>query len=543
LLLLDGLDEVAREHQESCVESINRFAKEFGFPGIAVCCRLQQYGDLNVKLSLNGAICLRPLSDAQIDSYVKDAGADLAGLRTAIQQDESIRELARSPLMLNLMCITYRGYEPESLASREKPEDRSNHLFTTYIDKMFAKRGTSELTYSREKTLGWLSWIARRLYERSQAMFLIEGLQPSCLCGRRQRWAYLALFSVTLGVLMGFASIAHRGAGTFNEVVDPQNFAFLRPREWIMWLTVTPAWVLAYSWIENLGIRSGKPFLERAPAGMWRAAVKCVVSASIWLIVAWSAATLVLLDGNLTWDVLPAPFYWSGVALSIVLGALGRNRSVSYSIRTIETFRWSIKDAQRGALLGFIFGAIIGTPILVFEELRQKMPDASSWWIPILGFAIVGLGTGAMFGGLKPHVNDSKTTPNQGIRLSSRSSVLMALNAIWLVAIAAFIANAGGYVYTPNPAWTLNGMGVPMLGNFVGLFTVLILWFGGLDVVKHYVLRAVLSMSGNTPWNLARFLDQVQDLNLMQSAGNAYIFVHRRLRDFLATGSRVNTPE
>ena len=56
-----------------------------------------------------------------------------------LQQDSVIEELARSPLMHNLMCLAYRGYEAENSAGRETSIDRSAHLFTNYIDRMFKK--------------------------------------------------------------------------------------------------------------------------------------------------------------------------------------------------------------------------------------------------------------------------------------------------------------------------------------------------------------------------------------------------------------------
>jgi hypothetical protein len=78
---------------------------------------------------------------------------------------------------------------------------------------------------------------------------------------------------------------------------------------------------------------------------------------------------------------------------------------------------------------------------------------------------------------------------------------------------------------------------ISVLGGFLYLFTALFLWFGGLDVLKHYVLRLVLTASGQTPWNLARLLEQARGLNLMQRVGSAYIFVHRRLLEHLAASA------
>ena len=147
-----------------------------------------------------------------------------------------------------------------------------------------------------------------------------------------------------------------------------------------------------------------------------------------------------------------------------------------------------------------------------------------------LGFATEGLALGGILGGLKPHVAETKTLPNQGIRLSLRMAVLVALNAVWLAAIVMIFVNSATKY---GEEWAQLG-----LSFFFASFTTLFLWFGGLDVIKHYVLRAVLSASGQTPWNLGRFLDQARGLNLMQRVGSAYIFVHRRLLEHLAASGQ-----
>ena len=149
LLLLDGLDQVGEARRTSCVEAINRFIREIGLPGLAVCCRSDQYQELSVKLALNAAISLRPLTDAQIDGYVQDAGAALGGLRSALCDDPALRELARSPLMLNLMCLAYRDHSAQELRGGGSEGDRPRHLFATDIDRMFARRGKPELAYPR----------------------------------------------------------------------------------------------------------------------------------------------------------------------------------------------------------------------------------------------------------------------------------------------------------------------------------------------------------------------------------------------------------
>ncbi|MDH5621709.1 MAG: NACHT domain-containing protein, partial [Gammaproteobacteria bacterium] len=403
LLLLDGLDEVKGEHRAACVEAINRYGKETGLPGMVVCCRLEQYEELPVKLTLNGAICLRPLTDAQIDAYVEEAGAELAGLRTALRQDRVLQELARSPLMLNLMCLAYRGYGAENLAGLETPQDRTKHLFTTYIDLMFKKRGKAALAYPRERTLGWLSWLARRLSERNQAMFLIEDLQPGWLTNGSQRWMYLAVFSLVVGLLLGFVNIAYYGAGYYDRSYASTQKLFLQPGEWIAWLTALPLWLLVFGWIEGFGSSSGRPLLEHVASGIQRAAVKGLVSASLWSLVAWAAVAILCFLRELPFDlVLLQHLLWNGVAFALLAGAMGRNRSIYYSINTVESLRWSLGNAWQGAILGLLGGLLVGSALPFLSSLGDR------WWIPFLGFAIVGLGIGGILGGLKPHVLQTK---------------------------------------------------------------------------------------------------------------------------------------
>ena len=533
LLLLDGLDEVKGEHRAACVEAVNRYAREIGLPGMVVCCRLEQYEELKVKLNLNGAICLRPLTDAQIDTYVEEAGAELGGLRAAFGQDSGLLELARSPLMLNLMCLAYRGYGAENLAGRETSEDRTKHLFSTYIDLMFKKRGTAELAYPRERTLGWLSWIARRLSGRNETMFLIEDLQPDWLPTGAQRWAYLAGLSVLLGLLIGGANI-----GYWLESLQPGQG--LQEGESVLWLTAMPVWCLAFGWIEGLGSRSGLPFLERVSPGIPRAAAKGLIAAALWLPVALAATWW--------WEGAAAEYVvrhllWAGIAIALVFGAAGRDRSINFSIKTVESLRWSLGNAWRGALLGLLGGSLVGGVVYIpgVYDLGGKN------LIFLVGFATVGLGLGATLGGLKPYVFEGKTLPNQGMRLSLRMAALMGLHAVWLIAIVmgfwllGFAEHSEGIGFfeitnSKSPSNTA-------LRLFVPMFAVIFLWFGGLDVIKHYLLRAVLGASGQTPWNLARFLEQARGLNLMQRVGSAYIFVHRRLLEHLASSGKEDEGE
>ncbi|MGZ8230985.1 MAG: DUF4062 domain-containing protein, partial [Burkholderiales bacterium] len=514
LLLLDGLDEVKQENRAACVSAINHYTREIGLPGLTVCCRIEPYEELDAKLALNGAVSLRPLTNAQIDTYVEESGAALAGLRSALSTDSALQELARSPLMLSLMCLAYRDHGADDLAAQGSPTDHARHLFATYIDRAFAKRGKAELAYPREQTLAWLSWIAGRLSERNQTMFLIEDLQPDWFSTRLQRWAYLAIVSLVLGLVIGFVNISYWSTSALVA-----NDSGLDQGEIILWLTAMPAWFLAIGWAEGIG--AGRPLLERVPAGVQRAAVKALVCSVALALIAFTAAMLFSrVDNRALLNLM-----WAGVPIILLLAAKGANRSINFSVKTIDSVGWSPRIAWRGALLGLLGGLAVGAfaflPGFDFEKLAQAKK-----WIFCLGFGTVGMALGGLLGGLEPRVFKGKTEPNQGIRFSLKMAVLMGLNAVWLVAIVWLFARFGGFD---------NAAGLEaVLGYVAAMFTALFLWFGGIEVLKHYVVRFVLTASRQVPWNLSRLLDHARDLNLMQKVGNGYIFVHRRLLEHLA---------
>jgi NADH:ubiquinone oxidoreductase subunit len=80
LPLLDGLDEVAAEHREACVDAINQFRREHGLLPIAACSRIADYESLGTKLRLRTAVQVQPLTKRQVKDYLARVGEPLLGL-------------------------------------------------------------------------------------------------------------------------------------------------------------------------------------------------------------------------------------------------------------------------------------------------------------------------------------------------------------------------------------------------------------------------------------------------------------------------------
>ena len=219
--LLDGLDEIATSMQPDCVTAINAFIEELNPPGLVVCCRLNEYRWLPERLKLNGAICLEPLSSEEVSKYLAESGPKLAALREAVNTDSVLQELTQTPLMLSIMSLASQGTGGDELVGQKanSPEERQKHIFGLYVEQMFQRKGKASVVFPKEKTMSWLSWLAGKMKEHSQSVFLVEGLQPNWLGTRAKRVGYgtvvalsVLLISVLISVL-SFGLIFGRSSG------------------------------------------------------------------------------------------------------------------------------------------------------------------------------------------------------------------------------------------------------------------------------------------------------------------------------------------
>ncbi len=204
LLLLDGLDEVSPPRRQSCVQAINQFIGCHGATEIVVCSRIKEYEILSNSLKFQGAIFIQPLTFDQIQTYLYRAGIELAAVKTALQADTTLQELAKSPLMLNIITFAYQGMPMTNLPGMSL-EERRQHLLDRYIQRMFERRNANP-KYSKEKSMRWLSWLAKNLSQQSQTVFLIERMQPSWLSNKWQKKLYflMTLLSfIVLGAVWG----------------------------------------------------------------------------------------------------------------------------------------------------------------------------------------------------------------------------------------------------------------------------------------------------------------------------------------------------
>ncbi len=220
VLLLDGLDEVAADARDACVRAINAFRETHG-AGIVICSRTADYAELVERLNLSRAVEIQPLTPAQIDAYLSDERLQLAAVRQAIAADDALRELATTPLMLNVMAVAYRGRPYGELLPRlNSPDERRAHLYDAYIAAMFRRHPLErddaaadfEADYTAAQALCWLRFIAGQLTRQNETQFFIEDLRPEWLPARREGVLARISGGILASIVFSAAYISNFGA-------------------------------------------------------------------------------------------------------------------------------------------------------------------------------------------------------------------------------------------------------------------------------------------------------------------------------------------
>ena len=170
--LLDGLDEVAEEHQQACAKAINDFRTERGATRMVVCCRTVDYERLRKPLRTYGTLTIQPLTRKQVEDFLARAGEPVAAVRAALAADFLFGELIQSPLLLSIAVLAYRNAPIGAVATGDDSRQLRDRLFTTYVRTMLTRRCNDR--YSAWQTVRWLAFLANRVKPGNQTVFTPE---------------------------------------------------------------------------------------------------------------------------------------------------------------------------------------------------------------------------------------------------------------------------------------------------------------------------------------------------------------------------------
>jgi hypothetical protein len=499
VLLIHGLDRVEPEHQDACVRAINDFVMDWDPVQIVVCSRTSEYEALKPpRLKFQGAIELQSLTSQQVDAYLAAAGPELAALRAALEDDWMLRELARSPLYLNIMSDIYRGGSVETVQPLSSIEARRKEIWVDYVDCAFDRRG-GEQPYTRKQVESWLTWLAQKMKEHKQDLFLVERMQLEWLSTEAQRRLYILGSWLVTGLAFGlptslaFGLAFAQGVGLTDGLVSGLAFGL------------------------SLGLLGGLAFFGLVRRLIFALALGLTAGLAMGLAVG-------LAFGPIRGLVFGAIAAAAGLASGLLPSALTTDRT---RIKVVEILSWSWSRAIFGLVIGATAALAAGAAVGLLIGLTNGL-SAGLFFGFFIGPTLAVIG--GMTGG-EIQVED-KEAPNQGIRRSAKNAVRTGL-----LAGLAFGLPLGLAEPTIGPIH-VDGIIVGGLRDSLAvgltLGAVLGLAFGGITCIQHAILRLILYSKGYIPWDLVRFLEYTKDLGLLRRRGGAYEFRHQRLEDYFA---------
>lgn len=496
--LLDGLDELASDRQEKCVQQINQFITSDGWLNpLVVCSRTEEYQHYQTLLALSGSIILRSLSDEQIRHYIEQSEGE--ELWSNIKDDSQFIELAKTPLLLNLIVISYDELSFDDWRNVSSSQQRLTYLFNSYILKMLKRKYRGKKP-NNDKVKQWLKWLGQHLIVETETEFYIENIQPNCLLpkgqyslGKDDTLPYEIIYRIIIGLVCGlfispifgvvafalsnsfiFGIFAAIIANIFIGIIIGLAYKLI---DWKIYSInmINPRENLEFSFF---AFKNKLPEnLEEGLSKGWEYGINYgVIFGSIFGIIPGLsfAGMMIFLSTNNSFEAI-LYFLFVGIVLAVLGGFLG---------------------ALLGALTGGIHGLFAGVVYSLINAFSTKDIE------------------------IKRH-------PNQGIKKSFKNGILLSIVLFFIIVIVSFTIQ--------GTLWILN---LYQYYNFIdgfletAIITSTIL--SNLPIIQHFSLRVILWLKGYAPWNYARFLNYATDRLFLQRVGGGYRFIHRSLQEHFA---------
>ena len=412
--------------------------------------------------------------------------------------------------------------------------------------------------YQEADVRRWLGNIATALKMRGHSTLLLEQLQPGMLPRRREKIQYVVITRCLAGLIVGLtAGALHHSLFIGTAGMAPGTAAF-----WGFGAGLATA-------IAAIVKLSGR-ILERFPIDSWvwqnvfRAVLGSLVAAvgvtAVELVYVILGAAEVIDSQPITRDQLVL----MGL-IAVLTGLLGlrtMGRAFTDDIESIETLGLSWSNAIPGIVAGGLVS--MGLAYIYVEFIREGFDDVAgqillapefsesrSTMLQYIVITVVGIVVGGTFHGLVPQTRKHKSRPNQGIMLTARYCLRTGLGlglfagVLWGWCVyRTFSIDQGG---DSSEIIGLVEQLVEKLGLSVeaergaiagiyggaGVYVVAGIWFGGLDVMRHYVLRVLLAHYRYVPLRLVPFLNYVEkELTFLNRVGGGYRFFHRYLQEY-----------
>ncbi|MEM7578435.1 MAG: NACHT domain-containing protein [Cyanobacteria bacterium P01_A01_bin.80] len=530
--LLDGLDELAAERQKPCVEKINDFLQPGNWDNpLVVCSRTEEYQNYQTKLKLNTSLQVCSYTPQQVYKYLRDTKNEK--LWDSINNNADLSDLARTPLFLNIIVIAAKGISIEKWQEFKYRDERLSYLFDAYINQMLARRYNGKKP-TEKKIRDWLGWLAQTLVKENTTEFFIEHIQPHWLKNQFQVIVYkMNTWGIIFGILFSFITFAEIIGDFNNPKFNTASISIIL----FFWGGVGVFYGLIYGLISKQ-IRN-KIEKINIPITIIRKLIYVVIWGLIIVLIN-EVARMIIVSNNK--NIAEYDLGYIGFIFGFFEEFIGED------IQTVEYLKFNIKKTLKFYRLNFMFLIILfifGMIATMFTTYQTYYDGYFftldniyvSLFKAMYLYALVGVFLGIIFGfviGIDGNEIENKKNPNQGIIQSIINTLILsfwsctfAILLILLLLITRY-DKIDLYSNEIRQVFFLVLTQCSIVGILIGILR------SGTPVIKHFILRSILWLSGHTPWNYARFLDYCTNRLFLQRVGGSYRFMHDLLRQHFA---------
>lgn len=520
LVILDGLDEIKDINRKSCVDAINKYMEDVGVSGIIITSRLQEYQNLNYKLKLEVAIILEDLTNNQIDQYVAFVEGGAVNLAQSFNNDSVLKQLARTPLFLNILCYAYRGVIVNAWENSlsESSEKRLENLFETYVKQMLIRNNS--IISSNAGFVKRLSWLARQMEERSISVFWVEQIQPSWL-NKKGNFIFYILISrfievnlFTKAILIFDSSYYQKFLVVFIYSTKLWIFVLLlditmlltKSKEKTKHVTVTKKYFLLFLYVSSftfLSIHSDFIFSK----------LDAILPERL------SDSTLGM--NNVVYEIFISLFQ----ILFMVFHYLTNSDIMSDDIGLGRSLNFNLKRAIR-EYFGLYFILTVLYFLLEIDFFDKPMISilAIASKLELLDEKLLYALIGFIHGGFFVKKATNKTEVSYNLKSSIKKSCIIFFLGSFIVFLTYF------YYYN----------GVYLISIISILFWFM---FGGLSLIRYLIVYLILIAEGSIVLSYTGFLNHSSKLMFLRNVGRGYIFIHPTLQKYFSYLKNLNLPK
>jgi energy-coupling factor transporter ATP-binding protein EcfA2 len=530
--LLDRLDEVPREHRESCVAAINAFHQAHPDMALIVCCRTDDYDALPSTLSLNCAIVILPLTRSDVESYLERTDDEaLVEVRALVREDERLWELLTCPLFVSMLVPPYPGAAPARYPSGGTPAARRRGIVAEYVERLLQRPGTVGSRRSSTDAVRWLRWLAHAMTR--EKVFSVDRMQIDLLPTAAQRLVVAlgpSAALVPVGTVAGMLIIL-TGSVLLGAMGTTYSFPVAAGIPGVHDLPVSLPDSLGPGILAGAGIGT----IAAIVVGFFTYDSSIVPTRRLQ----WSWGTLrrrmagvlsAVLGSLLLAASLASRFSGTAVMLVFALSTALLLKLLTSRAPSVARHDLWAHLPKLAAGLGLALAAVMAS------QAREGLLPAQ---IIYLGEGLVSsLGIGVLFGFDTPDY-EHPPPPGEGIATSRRNGLVAAASVAVIsgVLLGGFDGVAITQLQGPRSGAVAGLMDALAIGLIFGMAAGL--YRGGGAYVRHGILRRLMLWSAVGPPDLVPFLDDACLLLLLRRRGGGYEFRHPLIRELFAESEAV----